>query len=117
MKKIFFISSICVFLFISCKKEKFPNKDDLTGNWIEQTNQSFRYRLIFENETMYIIKSTKTDTLLFRLDKKQEVIILSSSSGESSHKLLLNKKEKTLTIWGLFLSIPENITMTKFVME
>ena len=117
MKKILFISFLSVIVFISCNKEKFPDTDDLTGSWIEQTDQSFRHKLIFENETMYFIKSTNTDTLSYFLDKKQEVIFLSSSAGESSHKLLLNKKEKILTIWGLFPSIPENISETKFKKE
>ena len=117
MKKIFFISFLSIIVFISCKKEKFPDTDDLTGSWIEQTDQSFRHRLIFKNKTMYFIKSTDTDTLSYRLDKKQKLIFLSSYSGESSHKILLNKKEKTLTIWGLFPSIPENISETKFKKE
>jgi hypothetical protein len=119
MNKIILISVISVIVFISCKKEKFPDIDDITGSWIEQTDQSFKHRLIFETETVYFIKSTQTDTLSYRLDKKQELIYLklknNPSAGESSHKMLLNKKEKTLTIWGLFPST--NVSETKFKKE
>jgi hypothetical protein len=119
MNKIIFISILSVALFISCKKDKFPDIDDLTGSWIEQTSQSFKHRLIFETETVYFIKSTQTDTLSYRLDKKQELIYLklknNPSAGESSHKMLLNKKEKTLTIWGLFIGT--NTSETTFKKE
>jgi hypothetical protein len=117
MKKLLPLILFSVIVFMSCKKEEFPDIDDLTGSWIEQTNQSFKHRLIFEKETLYFIKSTHTDTFSFHLDKKQEVIYLSSQAGESNHKILLNKKEKVLTIWGLFPSIPEKVSETKFKKE
>ena len=98
MNKIFLLTAFSAIIFISCKKEKFPDIDDLAGSWIEQTDQSFKHRLIFEKEIMYFIKPTYTDTFSYRLDKKQELIFLSSSAGESNHKILLNKKKKTLTI-------------------
>lgn len=115
MNKLFFISALSLIVFMSCKKEKFPDIDDLTGTWIEQTDQSFKHKLIFVQEKVYFIKSTQTDTLSYRLDKEQEIIYLSSSAGESSHKILLNKKEKILTIWGLFPST--NVSETKFKKE
>lgn len=108
-------------ILVSCKKEKFPDTDDLKGTWTEQTNNSVKHKLIFEQETLYFIKSTAADTLSYRLDKKQDLIYLTlkynPSSGECSHKLLLNKKSKTLIIWGLFPSIPEQVTETKFGQE
>ncbi len=119
MKKTLLISALSVIMFMSCKKEKFPNIDDLTGSWVEQTDQPFKHRLIFEKETVYFIKQTQTDTLSYRLDKKQELIYLTlknnPSAGESNHKMLLNKKEKTLIIWGLFPST--NVSETKFKKE
>jgi hypothetical protein len=110
-----------LFILVSCKKEKFPDKDDLKGTWIEQTDNSFKHKLIFEEEIVYFIKSTSVDTLSYRLDKKQDFIFLTlkynPSSGESNHKISLTKKNKTLRIWGLFGSIPEQITETKFLKE
>jgi len=112
---------LLITLVTSCKKEVFPEIDNLAGSWIEQTENSFKHKLIFEEEVLYFVKPTYTDTLLFRLDKKQELIYLSSkndpASGESSHEISLNKKENTLTVWGLFVSIPENISETIFAKE
>lgn len=110
-----------LFILFSCKKEKFPDKDDLNGTWIEQTDNSFKRKLIFEHETIYFIKTTSVDTLSYWLDKKQDLIYLAlkynPSAGESNHKILFNKKRKALTIFGLFPSIPEQVTETKFLKE
>jgi hypothetical protein len=107
MNKIIFITTAIILAFVSCKKEKFPKVDELTGSWIEQTSNSFKYKLIFENETMYFLKTTTIDTLSYRLDRKQELFFLklknNPSIGESSHKISINKKKKELTIWGLFI--------------
>ena len=106
--------------FGSCKKEKFPDKDNLKGSWTEQTDNSFKHKLIFDSETMLFIKSSTVDTLLYRLDKKSDLIFLTlknnSTIGESSHTILYNKKGKTLTIFGLFPSI-DKTTETKFKKE
>ena len=108
-------------ILISCKKEKFPEIDDLKGTWTEQTDNSFKYELIFEQETLYFVKPATVDTLSYRLDKNNDVIYLTlkfnPSAGESNHKILVNKRSKTLTIWGLLPSIPENVTDTKFKKE
>ncbi|HET6243811.1 MAG: hypothetical protein H0V01_02915 [Bacteroidetes bacterium] len=117
MKKIIFIIVTSLFIFASCKKEKFPEIDDLTGNWIEQTSNSFKHKLIFEDETMYFFKPSSVDTLSYRLDKKQEVIYLrlknNPAAGESNHKILINKKKKELTIWGLFIGVNTSETIFK----
>lgn len=115
MKKISLIIIATILVFNSCKKEKFPEIDDLTGNWIEQTSNSFKTKITFEGETMYLFKSSTVDTLSYRLDEKQELIFLSLknnlATGESSHKILINRKSKELTIWGLFTGVntSENI--------
>ncbi len=116
MKKSCYTLLILISL-IGCKKENFPKSEDLIGSWIEVTDNSFKHELIFETEKVYFVKSTQTDTLTYVLDKKEELIFLSSSSAESSHKILLNKKEGLLTVWGLFPSIPEKVSETVFKQE
>jgi hypothetical protein len=108
-------------ILVSCKKEKFPENDDLQGTWIEQTNNSIKNKLIFEQGTLYFVKGNGVDTLSYRLDKKQESVFLSlkrnPSSGESNHRITQNRKSKTLTILGLYASIPEKTTKTIFKKE
>jgi len=117
MKNIILITTILLFAFVSCKKEKFPNIDELTGSWIEQTSNSFNHKLIFEDETMYFFKQTVIDTLSYRLDKEQELIFLrlknNPAIGESNHKISLNEKKKELTIWGLFIGTSTSETLFK----
>jgi len=121
MKKTIPALMLLTILITSCKKEVFPEMEDLTGTWIEQTDNSFKHKLIFDGEVLYFVKPTSTDTLLFQLDKEKELIYLSlindSASGESSHEIILNNKENTLSIRGLFVSIPENISETVFKKE
>jgi hypothetical protein len=109
---------LIIITLASCKKERFPDTDDLQGTWTEQTDNSAKHALIFDTQTLYFIKPNTVDTLSYRLDKNQDLIYLTlknnPSAGESNHKMLLNKKSKTLTIWGLFPSIPEQVTETKF---
>jgi hypothetical protein len=117
MKKISIIIIATILVFSSCKKEKFPEIEDLTGNWIEQTSNSFKTKITFENETMYLFKSSTVDTLSYRLDDKQEMIFLklknNFAAGESNHKILINKKKKELTIWGLFIGVNTSETVFK----
>lgn len=105
-------------MLMSCKKEVFPNKSEIIGTWTEQTNNSFKHKLTFAEETVYFFKSTSTDTLSYWLDKNQEKLHLSyPSAGESNHKVLFNKKKDELTIWGLFPSTPESQSETVFKKE
>jgi hypothetical protein len=118
MKNISIIILATIFAFSSCKKDKFPEIVDLKGSWIEITNNSFKNRIIFEDETMIFFKSSQMDTLSYRLDDKQELIFLrlknNLAAGESSHRILLNKKSKVLTIWGLFINVNTSETIFKF---
>ena len=116
MKNIYTTLITIIIIFSSCKKENFPKFDDLTGTWIEQTGNSINTKLVFEEETMYLFKSSTVDTLSYRLDAKQELIFLSlknnPDAGESNHKILINKKNKMLSFWGLNTGI--NVSKTIF---
>jgi len=59
MNKIILISVFSIIILISCKKEKLLNINDIIGSWIEQTDQSFKHRLIFETETVYLLSQLK----------------------------------------------------------
>lgn len=118
MKNIALTYLLALLMLTSCKKEALPDKADLIGTWIEQTDDSFKHKLIFEEETVYFFKPTSTDTLSYWLDDNQEKIYFSHPSvGESNHKILFNKEKDELTIWGLFPSTPENQSETVFKKE
>lgn len=110
--------ALLMLMLISCKKEVFPNKSDLIGTWTEQTNNSFKHKLVFEEETLYFFKSSSTDTLFYSLDKDKKVLSISLVNSlldiSTKHKIIINKRENILTIWGLFISAPsESITEFK----
>lgn len=104
-----FLTMLLLVTSLSCKKEKFPRTKNLQGVWIEdKTNQNFKHKLVFENETMYFHKPKSIDTFIYSLNKKEELITLKLKNypdlGESKHTIKLNKREQELTIWD-FVSI------------
>lgn len=111
---------VILLILVSCKKEKFPDKDNLIGTWREQTDNLFMHKLVFDTETIIFYRSNTIDTFSYRLDKENKLIFLTlknnSSIGESSHEILQNKKSKTLTIFGLFPTT-DKATETKFKKE
>jgi hypothetical protein len=120
INKITLIPLFVLFALISYKKDPSLNKAELIGTWVEQFENSFQHKLIFETGTLYLFKSSSTDTLSYRVDEKQERIYLSlkndPSSTESNHKILLNRKG-ILMIWGLFANTPNNESETIFQRE
>ena len=121
MKRVVLFVHVSTIAFVSCKKEKFPAVDDLKGSWVEQTNQTFKHRLFFNEGTMYFIKPTITDTFLHRLDNEEELIFLqlknNPTSGETSHKIQIDRHRSELIIWGLFGGLPSYISESKFNKE
>lgn len=122
--RVLLIFIISLFI-ISCEKETFPENEDIVGNWVEITDFLYKQQLIFDDEdTLFYAKPggglipLKVDTLLYRLDKKQERLFLTPTNSpdgiESSYKILLDKKANELTVWGLLISIPESPSETKF---
>lgn len=111
---------IILLLFVSCKKAKFPDKDNLIGTWTEETDQAFKHKLIFDAESMIFHKSKSIDTLSYRLNKKTGQLFLTlknnPSIGESNHEISLNKIRKQLTITALFVRFGET-SETKFNKE
>jgi len=103
---------------ISCKKEKFPENDNVIGIWTEQTELYYKHKIVFENETMIFIKQGSVDTFAYQLDQKTKLLILiiknRSFAGKSNHQIFFNKRNKTLTIFGLF---PSNINTSETIFK
>jgi hypothetical protein len=95
-------------LMTSCKKDDFPNPKQLQGTWTELNDQSFQNKLRFDNETLYFIKQNTVDTLIFRLDDKEEKMFLrlknQHSEIETQHKVKINKQRDEITVWNLFIT-------------
>ncbi len=111
---------ILVLTMTSCKKDKFPELKQLQGKWTEVTDNSLKHDLRFENETMYFIRPNSIDTLVFRLDDKEEKMFLrlknQNTETESQYKILINKKRDQITVWNLFITIGSE-TETSFKKE
>lgn len=93
------------------------------GEWIEQTSNSFKHRLLFEEEIVYFFKEQRTDTFVYNIVNQavgdQDRIITfkfnqSISESVSIHPFCINTKEKELIIWSLFASLPNNPSKTIF---
>jgi hypothetical protein len=121
--KIIFPIVVLAVLIISCKKETFPDNEDLKGRWVEISFLLDRQELVFGNEdTLFYTRPASryisADTFLNRLDKRQERLFLTSiafsDSQGSSYKIQLDKKANELTVWGLLFSIPESPSVSKF---
>lgn len=114
--RIIFSIVVLVVLTISCKKETFPDNEDLKGSWAEISYLEDTEELYFDGEeTLYYTRRPsryiEMDTLIYRLDKKNEKLYLSPitspGSSESVHKIQLDAVNNELTIWGLHGSSSE----------
>ena len=105
-------NSLILFAFLllmtSCKKDEFPNPKQLQGTWTELNEQSFQHKLRFDNETLYFIKQNTVDTLIFRLDDKEEKMFLRLKTQhteiETQHKVKINKQRDEIIVWNLFIT-------------
>jgi hypothetical protein len=110
---------LLIFLFplllMSCKKEAFPDNDDLKGCWEQITSDYFldREGLCFDGqETLYYTRVASRaiwiDTLIYILDKKDERLYLKPYNCPmcpmSPYKIQLNTEKNVLYIWDLHSS-------------
>jgi hypothetical protein len=109
-KEILLLILLVPILIISCKKETFPDNEDLKGNWAAITTLMDQEILSFDGvETLFYANGPsryiQIDTLIYKLDKKHEKLHLSPvdspGTSESVHKILLNSENNELTIWDL----------------
>lgn len=109
---------VILMMLTSCKKMKFPDKSDLIGSWTEQTDNTFKNKLVFDESKLYFYKVNSTDTLSYHIDKKDKLIYLSHpTNGSSSHEISINRDKSRLTIYGLFPGTPENGSQTSFIRD
>lgn len=103
-------------LLFSCQKEIFPEINDITGNWIEKTDNIEKTQLsVYSNQTLTITKPGQNkESYTYELNSSSKLLILRSGAGESQHNIQWNQKENELTIWNLFPSIPEDPSSTVF---
>ncbi len=122
--KIAFRISILLFaaLFSGCDKEKFPDEFNLQGPWIEKNEAAFRVEIEFRSSNRAFLKrspETGTDTLLYRLDKADELLLFKPEEfpdgNRTTHKMTYNRKAEELTINGLLPSVGGTPSKTIFI--
>lgn len=105
MHKIFY-TVIITFILFACKKEKFPDSKHLQGTWTELNDKSFKHQLRFNGEIMYFVKQNTIDTLIFRLDDKEEILFLKlpdpNNNTETQHSIKINRKRDEIKVRNLF---------------
>ena len=108
MKNTFILFAFLLLIVTSCKKEKFPDPKQLQGTWTEINDKLYKHQLRFENEIMYFIKQNTIDTLIFRLDDKEEKMFLklqnSNYDTETQHRIKINRKRDEIKVWNLFIT-------------
>jgi len=117
-KRIAIYLLLVIFLSVSCEKDEINsiNSQQLQGTWTEQTDNSFKYKLKFQSDTMYFFQKDAIDTLFYRLDSNNKMYLSGEKSinrTESQHSLLLNKKANLLTVDNLFPTF-DKVTVTVF---
>lgn len=109
-------------LLAGCDKEKFPDEFNLQGPWIEKNEAAFRVEIEFRSSNRAFLKrapETGTDTLLYRLDKADELLLFKPEDfpdgNRTTHKMTYNRKSEELTINGLLPSVGGTPSSTIFI--
>ncbi|MCB0479043.1 MAG: hypothetical protein KDC84_12820 [Crocinitomicaceae bacterium] len=102
------LSVLVSLLFLaSCNKEKFPEQDQIVGNWVHHSTEYPPIRIEFNANGYCYFQRTDTsqyDTLTYQVDTENEKLLLSPAligSSFSPHDFQYNKKEDKLRIGGL----------------
>jgi hypothetical protein len=107
---------ILIVISNSCQKE-LSNECDFVGQWIEKgirggctiefTDKGSAYLNLYSNDNVH--------EYTYRIDENTNSIFFSmpdNSDGEWSLRYSYDDKTKELTIWGLYISIPERPSKT-----
>jgi hypothetical protein len=100
----------------SCQKE-LPNECDFVGQWIEK-GEIGGCTIEFTDNGSAFLNLYSNDNLqeyAYRIDENTNSIFFSmpdNSDGEWSLRYSYDDKTKELTIWGLYISIPERPSKT-----
>ena len=117
-KRIAIYLLLVMFLSVSCEKDEINpiNSQQLQGTWTQQTDNSFKYKLKFQSDTMYFFQKDAIDTLFYRLDSNNKMYLFYEKSInriESQHSLKIKKKANVLTVSNLFPTFDKE-TITVF---
>ena len=106
----------------ACNKDDFPDEFSIQDTWIEKTGNSFRVEIEFRSQNRAFFKKVEgaeIEELRYRLDKADELLLFIPEEFpdgvRSTHKISYDRKTEELTIYGLFPSIPEEVSKTVFV--
>ena len=122
MSRLLVLGFVLFFVLGSCKKEVFPENEQIIGVWIEDNTASEKIRIEFRTDGTCLLQyseTSKIDTLIYQLKDEDQRLwfgLLKEGIYHSHHQIKYNKKEDQLTIWGLTANISENAVHT-FVRE
>jgi hypothetical protein len=115
MKRLTFFITLFLILTLACSKDEFPDEFSIIGAWIESTSNNSKAEIEFKTGNRAFRRSAVSDsfdTLMYRLDKKDELQLFSPAEYpngiRSTHKLGYSQKKKEITIYNLFPSIPDS---------
>jgi hypothetical protein len=107
-----------IIIFISCKKDRFSNF--LIGTWVEQTDESFKEKLIFTKDTLFYFQDLiSVDTFIYKLKNERKNTYLRREPVSPLYsigyvdKISINRKKNEITIW--FFKDLFEMRETKFV--
>lgn len=116
MKLLRYLTISTILLSFSCQKEV-TNDNYLIGQWIEK-GKIGGCSLEFNNNGSAFLKLSGNDNVqeyAYRIYEDTNSIFFSipdNTDSEGSFRYSYDDKTKELTIWGLYISIPENPSTT-----
>lgn len=116
MKLLRFLTISTILLSFSCQK-KVSNEIDFIGQWIEK-GKIGGCSIEFTDKGSAFINLYSNDNIqeyAYRIDEDTNSIFFSipiNTDSEGSFRYSYDDKTKELTIWGLYISIPENPSTT-----
>jgi hypothetical protein len=107
---------ILIVISISCQKE-LPNECDFAGQWIEKGIRGGCTIEFTDKGSAFINLHSNDDVqeYTYRIDENTNNLFFSmpdNSDSEWSFRYSYDDMTKELTIWGLYISIPENPSKT-----
>ena len=118
MKILKIIPIILIVISNSCQKE-ISNEFDFVGQWIEKgTRGGCSIEFTCSSAFLNLYSNNNVQEYAYRIDEDTNDIFFSMpdhSDNEWSFRYSYDDTTKELTIWGLYVSIPENPSKTIFI--
>lgn len=132
-QKLFYGILIGISLLLSCKKKEkwlYPSMYDLQGKWVEKTSSTFKYRLHFINDSLFVRTPLNIDTLLYSLSdtfmynavyKGVDIILISDSVNAISRSnfcwVYISAHKRELQTSGIVPCVCNNNIGVNFLRE